>query len=54
MEAFNKKDVTAVMACYSDDPDAILFDETFPFQFNKAELRKGNFNFFSVSERLSV
>ena len=49
--AFNKKDIGAVMACYSDDPDAIFFDETIPFQFNKAELTKVNAMFFqSVSD----
>jgi uncharacterized protein (TIGR02246 family) len=46
MEAFNKKDVTAVMACYSDDTDAMFFDETIPFQLNKAELTKAIAMFF--------
>jgi len=40
IEAFNKKDITAVMACYSDNPNAIFFNETIPFQFDKAELTK--------------
>jgi ketosteroid isomerase-like protein len=43
---FNKKDVGAVMVCYSDDPNAIFFDETIPFQFNKVELAKGIAMFF--------
>ena len=51
MDAFNKKDITAVMALYPDDPDAIFFDEAIPFQFNKAELAKANAMFLqSVSD----
>ena len=46
MDAFNKKNVTAVMALYSDDPDAVFFEETIPFQFNKAELTKAIGMFF--------
>jgi len=46
MDAFNKKDVTAVIALYSDDPDAIFFEKTIPFQFNKAELTKAIAMFF--------
>ena len=46
LEAFNKKDVTAVMACYSDDSDAIFFDETIPFQLSKVELSKAIAMFF--------
>ena len=29
------------MAFYSDDPDAIFFEDTIPFQVNKAALRNG-------------
>jgi uncharacterized protein (TIGR02246 family) len=46
MEAFNKKDVTAVMSCYSDDPNAIFLLETIPFQLDKAELAKEIAMFF--------
>ena len=46
MDAFNKKDVSAVMALYSNDPDAIFFEEGIPFQFNKAELTKAIAMFF--------
>jgi hypothetical protein len=42
IDAFNKRDVAAVMAFYSDDPDAIFFEDTIPLQFNKAELAKAN------------
>jgi ketosteroid isomerase-like protein len=42
MEAFNKKEVTAVMACYSDNQEAIFFEEPIPFQLNKAELTKAS------------
>jgi uncharacterized protein (TIGR02246 family) len=45
-DAFNKRDLTAVMALYSDDPDAIFFDEAIPFRFNKVELTKANAMFF--------
>jgi ketosteroid isomerase-like protein len=45
-DAFNKKDITAVMALYSDDPDAIFFDETIPFRFNKVGSTKANATFF--------
>jgi len=40
--AYDKGDVDAVMACYSDDSDAIFFEDTIPFQLNKASLRKLN------------
>ncbi len=42
MAAFNKRDPSAVMAFYSDDPDAIFFEDTIPFQMNKAVLSKAN------------
>ena len=45
-DAFNNKDITAVTALYTDDPDAIFFDETIPFRFNKVELTKANAMFF--------
>ena len=49
--AYNKKDVGAIMACYSDDPDAIFFEDTIPFQLNKAALAKLNETAFkSVSD----
>jgi uncharacterized protein (TIGR02246 family) len=51
MDAFNKKDVTAVMALYSDDPDSIFFEESIPFRLNKVELTKAIAMFFqSVSD----
>lgn len=34
------------MACYSDDPEAIFFNEPIPFQFSKAELTKAIAMFF--------
>ena len=50
LAAYNKRDVSAAMACYSDDSNAIFFEDTIPFQVNKAGLRKGNEIFFqSVS-----
>src|SRR5262249_38222959 len=49
--AYNSKDVSAVMACYSDDPDAIFFEDTIPFQLNKGALGKGNeMAFKSISD----
>jgi len=49
--AYNSKDVNAIMACYSDDPDAIFFEDTIPFQLNKAALAKLNERAFkSVSD----
>jgi len=39
--AYSHGDVNAVMAFYSDDPDAIFFEDTIPFQVNKAALTKG-------------
>jgi ketosteroid isomerase-like protein len=37
--AYSHKDVSAIMAFYSDDPDAIFFEDTIPFQFDKTALR---------------
>jgi ketosteroid isomerase-like protein len=37
--AYSQGDINAVMAFYSDDPDAIFFEDTIPFELNKAELR---------------
>lgn len=49
--AYDKRDANAVMACYSDDPDAIFFEDTIPFQLNKAQLTKANEDAFkSVSD----
>jgi ketosteroid isomerase-like protein len=39
--AYGHGDVNAIMAFYSDDPDAIFFEDTIPFQVNKAALRNG-------------
>jgi uncharacterized protein (TIGR02246 family) len=48
--AYNKKDISAAMACYSDDSNAIFFEDTIPLQLDKAGLRKGNEIFYqSVS-----
>jgi len=48
---FSHKDLNATMACFSDDPDAVFFEDTIPFQMNKAMLRKDIEVFFnSVSE----
>jgi len=44
--AYDKGDVAAAMACYSDDPDAIFFEDTIPFQFNKAAVTKANELFY--------
>jgi uncharacterized protein (TIGR02246 family) len=44
--AFNHHDAAAIMACYSNDPDAIFFEDTIPFQFNKAALAKVTEDFF--------
>jgi len=50
-EAYSKRDIDAVMAFYSDDKDAVFFEDTVPFQFEgKGNLRKLNADFFqSVS-----
>jgi uncharacterized protein (TIGR02246 family) len=40
--AFNRRDPGAVMAFYSDDPDAIFFEDTDPLQMNKAALTVAN------------
>jgi PhnB protein len=40
--AYDKGNVDAIMACYSDDSDAVFFEDTIPFQLNKAALRKLN------------
>ena len=37
------------MACYSDDPDAIFFEDTIPFQLNKAAVTKGNEAFYKTA-----
>jgi ketosteroid isomerase-like protein len=51
MNAFNSRDASAIIAFYSDDPNAILFEETIPLQLDKAALRKANEMFFkSVSD----
>ena len=38
LAAYSHKDVSAIMAFYSDDQDAIFFEDTVPFQMNKAQL----------------
>jgi hypothetical protein len=48
--AYNSKDVSAIMAFYSDDPNAIFFEDTIPLQLNKAALTKANEFFKSVSD----
>jgi ketosteroid isomerase-like protein len=49
--AYNSKDVSAIMAFYSDDPNAIFFEDTIPLQFNKATLAKATEMFYkSVSD----
>jgi ketosteroid isomerase-like protein len=51
MNAFNSKDASAIMAFYSDDPNAIFFEDTIPLQLDKAALSKANEMFFkSVSD----
>jgi PhnB protein len=51
MAAWNHKDAVAVMALYSDDPDAVFFEDPIPLQFNKAALREPTAAFFeSVSD----
>jgi ketosteroid isomerase-like protein len=39
--AYGHGDVNAIMAFYSDDPGAIFFEDTIPFQVDKAALRNG-------------
>ena len=39
--AYGRGDVHAIMAFYSDDPDALFFEDTVPFQVGKAALRNG-------------
>jgi ketosteroid isomerase-like protein len=39
--AYGHGDVNAIMAFYSDDPDALFFEDTIPFQIDKAALRNG-------------
>jgi ketosteroid isomerase-like protein len=48
--AYNSKDVSAIMAFYSDDPNAVFFEDTIPLQVNKAALTKANELFKSVSD----
>ncbi len=48
VDAANNKDVSAIMACYSDDPDAIFFEDTIPLQLNKAALSKSNATFYGA------
>jgi ketosteroid isomerase-like protein len=36
--AFDRKDLAATMACFSNDPDAIFFEPELPFEMNKATL----------------
>lgn len=49
--AWNHKDAGAVMAYYSDDPDAVFFEDPIPLQSNKAALREPTAAFFeSVSD----
>jgi uncharacterized protein (TIGR02246 family) len=40
--AYNSRDTSVIMALYSDDPKAIFFEDTIPFQLNKAALAKSN------------
>jgi PhnB protein len=42
IEGFNKRDPSAIMAFYSDDPDAVFFEDTIPLQMNKAALSQAN------------
>lgn len=51
--AYNSKDVSPIMACYSDDPNAIFFEDAIPFQLNKAALAKLKRNGFQIHIRLS-
>ncbi len=46
--AFNHHDAAAIMAFYSDDPDAVFFEDTTPLQYNKASLSKVTTEFFSL------
>ena len=51
--AYNKRDVGAIMACYSDDPDAIFFEDTIPFQLNKSGASQGERTGFQINIRLA-
>ena len=46
MAAFNHHDAAAIMAFYSNDTDAIFFEDTIPLQFSKAALAKVTEDFF--------
>jgi ketosteroid isomerase-like protein len=48
--AYNSKDVSGIMAFYSDDPNAVFFEDTIPLQLNKAALTKANEFFKSVPD----
>jgi uncharacterized protein (TIGR02246 family) len=51
LDAYNSKDVSAIMASYSDDPNAIFFEDTIPLKLDKAALTKANESFYkSVSD----
>ena len=44
--AYNSKDVSAIMAFYSDDPNATFFEDTFPLKLNKTASTKANEMFY--------
>jgi uncharacterized protein (TIGR02246 family) len=48
MAAYNSEDARAIAAFYSDDPDAIFFEDTIPFQLSKAQLTKLNEDAFKL------
>ncbi len=52
LDAFSRRDIDAVMACYMDDKEAVFYEDTIPFQFTgTGSLRKVNQDAFqSVSQ----
>jgi ketosteroid isomerase-like protein len=53
LDAFNKKDLDAVMAFYVDDKDAVFYEDTIPFQIVGASaLRKYDQEFFESASQI--
>jgi len=54
-EAFNKRDINAMIACYVDDKDAIFYDDSIPFQHEgSSALRKYTQDLFETSSQIHM
>jgi ketosteroid isomerase-like protein len=54
-EAFNKRDINTMIACYVDDKDTVFYDDTIPFQREgTSALRKYTKDLFESSSQIEM